>query len=259
MDGSSPGPSSPCDLSGRWIATEHQELDGLSVLEAAHVWYYFELSQTGSSGTIAKGLDCGENVAAISSAGANESDTKAWPAFQKKLAAALQGVTFTSTASGSECRISFKQFYTVIGATVPYYLDPSTTLPTASQQASGSTPGWEDWDNDGNPGITENSTGLVSGQLFLCARRSAIWSGTIATSASTFQLSDNWTDEADDLGYSPSTAGLLEAQAGKYSDQTTQLVEFARLSATQATGDDDAICTAIRSLAPTLTPHGAGN
>jgi hypothetical protein len=259
MDGSSPSPSGPCDLSGRWIASNHQELDGLGVLEAAHIWFYFELNQTGTAGTIAKGLDCGENVAAISSAGANETDTKAWPAFQTKIAAALKGVTFTSKASGTGCSVSFKQFYTVIGATVPYYLDPSTTLPTASQQASGSTPGWEDWDNDGNPGVTMNSTGLVNGQLFLCARRSASWSGTVAASPSTFKLSDNWSDEPDDLGYSPSNAGLLQAQAGKYSDQTTQFVEFARLSATQATGSDDAICSAIRSLAPTLTPSGAGN
>jgi len=259
MDGASPSSSGPCDLTGHWIASGHQELDGLGVLEAAHVWYYFELSQTGSAGVITKGMDCGENVAAISSGGANESSTKAWPAYQTKSAAALAGVTFTSTASGSSCTVAFAQFYTVIGATVPYYLNPSTTLPTASQQATGTTPGWEDWDNDGNPGVTQNSTGLVDGQLYLAARRSSTWSGTIAASASTFQLSDNWTDDPDDLGYSPSTAGLLTSQAGKYSDETTQFVQFARLSDSQASGSDDSICTAVRSLAPTLTPSGAGD
>jgi hypothetical protein len=248
-------PASPCDLSGRWIASEHEVLNGLGAQEAAHFWYYFELSQTGGTGTVTKGLFCGNNVTAISSLGANETDPKAWPSFQAKVQEA--GRTFTSTAAASGCSVSFEQFYSVIGATVPYYLDPTTTMPTASQQATSTTPGWEDWDDDGNPGITENSTGLVTGQLYLCNRWSTVWSGAIAASAPTFQLSDNWTTDPDDLGYSGSS--LLTTQAGKDSDESLQFVQFARLSATQATGDDDSICTAIRSLAPSLTPSGAGN
>ena len=35
-------------------------------------------------------------------------------------------------------------------------------------------------------------------------------------------------------------------------------VEFARLDANQASGDDAAICKAIIELAPTLTPQAAG-
>ena len=30
-----------------------------------------------------------------------------------------------------------------------------------SQQAGGSAPGWEDWDQDGQPGYTMNITGLL--------------------------------------------------------------------------------------------------
>jgi hypothetical protein len=256
-DAASNAPAGPCDLTGRWIASDHQVLDGLSVLEAAHVWYYLELTQSGSAGAITRALDCGENVSAISPSGANETCTKAWPAYQSKVGAALQGVAFTSTTSGSGCAVSFKPFYTVIGATVPYYLDPSRPLPDAG--AAGSSPGWEDWDHDGNPGVTQNSTGLVVGALYLSARRGSSWSGKIAASATTFKLTNNWIVEQFDFGYSPSSAGLLTSQAGKYSDQTTQFIELARLSASQATGNDDSVCSAIRTLAPTLTPSGAGN
>ncbi len=254
-EGGSVGPKSACDLTGRWIASDHQVLNGLGAQEAAHVWYYFELTQNGDVGSITKGMDCGENVSAISAVGANETSTKAWPAYQAKIV--LAGRKFTSTASGSGCTVTFDKAYQVIGATVPYYLDPSTTMPTASQQATGSTPGWEDWDNDGNPGVTQNSTGLVTGQLYLAARRSTIWSGPISASPSTFKLTDDWTNDPDDLGYNGSS--LLTTQAGKDSNTSLQFIEFARLSATQATGSNDSICMAIRSLAPTLTPSGAGN
>ena len=250
-----PDATSPCDLSGRWIATDHQVQTGLGAQEAAHTWYYLELGQTGSAGTVAKGLDCGENVRGISAVAANVDYPNTWPALLTKVA--QTGRTFTSTGAASGCAVSFEKYYMVLGATVSFYKDPSQTMPTASQQAMGTTPGWEDWDKDGNPGITMNTTGLVTGQLYIAARRSTIWSGTVAASASEFRLADNWTSETDTLGYSGSS--LLTSPSSKDNNASLHFVEFARLAATQATGDDATTCAAIRMLAPSLTPSAAGN
>ncbi len=251
----SDGPTSPCDLSGRWIATDHEVSTGLGAQEAAHTWWYLELSQTGSAGTVTKGLDCGQNVRGISAVAANVDYPNTWPALLTKVT--QTGRTFTSTGAASGCAVTFEKYYVVLGATVSFYMDPSQTMPTVSQKATSTTPGWEDWDNDGNPGITLNTTGLVTGQLYISTRESTIWSGTVAASSSTFQLADNWTSETDTLGYNGSS--LLTSPSSKDNDASLHFVEFARLSATQATGDDATTCTAIRSLAPSLTPSGAGN
>jgi hypothetical protein len=130
-------------------------------------------------------------------------------------------------------------------------------MPTASQQATSTTPGWEDWDNDGHPGFTTNVTGLATGQIYLATRRWTLWSGTIAAGASTFKLADDWNAETDTLGYSGSS--LLTSPSSKDNNTSLHFVEFAHLAATQATGDDATTCAAIRMLAPSLTPSAAGN
>jgi hypothetical protein len=250
-----PGPTSPCDLSGRWIATDHQVSTGLGAQEAAHTWWYLELGQTGSAGTVTKSLYCGGNVRGISAVAASVDFPKAWPTLLAKVK--QTGRAFTSTGAASGCAVSFEKSYLVESATVSFYTDPSQTMPTVSQQATSTTPGWEDWDNDGHPGMTMNTTGLVTGQLYLATRMSIIWSGTVAAGASAFKLADNWSLENDTLGYSGSS--LLTSPSSKDNDASLHFVEFARLSATQATGDDATTCTAIRSLAPSLTPSAAGN
>jgi hypothetical protein len=252
-DDGGPGATSACDLSGRWIATDHQVSTGLGAQEAAHTWYYLELRQTGGAGTVTRGLDCGENVRGISSVAANVDYPKTWPALLTKVM--QTGRTFTSTTTASGCSVSFEKYYVVLGATVSFYLDPSQTLPTASQQATSTTPGWEDWDNDGNPGFTLNTTGLVTGQLYMATRRWTLWSGNVAAGASTFKLADDWSNETDLLGYNGSP--LLTAASSRDNDASLHFIEFARLTATQATGDDATTCTAIRSLASSLTPSAA--
>jgi hypothetical protein len=252
---SNPGPSSPCDLGGRWIATDHEVATGLGAQEAAHTWLYLELTQTGSAGTVTRGLDCGQNVRGISSVAADVDYPKAWPALLTK--DKQTGRTYTSVAGASGCTVAFEKFYSVIGATVPFYTDPSQAMPTVSQQATSTTPGWEDWDDDGNPGITMSTTGLVTGQLYVATRGSTVWSGSVAASASTFQLADDWNAETDTLGYDGSS--LLTSPSSRDNDASLHFVQFARLASTQATGDDATTCAAIRMLAPSLTPRAAGN
>jgi hypothetical protein len=246
-----------CDLSGRWIATDHTVATAIGAEEASHTWYYFELTQSGGSGTVSKGLDCGQNVRGISAVSADVDYQKAWPAMLTK---DLQtGRKFTSAASSSGCSVSFEKRYTITGATVAFYTDPSQAMPMPSDQATSTTPGWEDWDNDGNPGITMNVTGLATGQIYIAIREWNLWSGTIATGASTFKVADSWDSEQDLLGYTGSSLLTETASGTRDNDNSLHFVQFARLGPTQATGDDPTICASIRTLAPTLTPDAAGN
>ncbi len=247
--------TSGCDLTGRWLATDREVADGLGAQEAAHTWLYYEISQTGSALTVTKGLNCGQDAVGISAASANIDYPKSWPAMQTKVT--QTGRKGTSASSSSGCAVSFDKMYQVLGATVSTYLDPSTTLPTASQEATATTPGWEDWDNDGNPGCTLNVSGLATGQIYLATRSWNEFSGTIPAGSTNFTLADNWDSDQDLLGYSGSSLLTATTSGTRDNDASLHFVQFARLDATQATGSDDAICAAIRMLAPTLTPKAA--
>ena len=250
-----PSSTTACDLSGRWLATDRQVAAALGVQEATHTSYYLEISQTGSQATVTRGLDCGGNIRPISAVGANSDYPKLWPAM---LTLDTQtGRTATSVAMSSGCSVSFDKRYLVMGATVPYYEDPSQTLPTTSQQATASSPGWEDWDQDGNPGYTVNVTGFLTGQVYLATRTASAWSGTIAAGASTFKLADKWNTEQALLGYNGSSLLTSATAAVPDNDASLHFVQFARLNASQAAGDDAATCAAVRSLAGTLTPDAA--
>ena len=167
------------------------------------------------------------------------------------------GRKFTSKASATGCAIAFEKRYSVVGATVAFYKDPNRTLPTLAEQAMATTPGWEDWDQDGNPGYTLNVTGLTTGKIFIVSRVWNAWSGSVAAGASRLKLADDWNEDTDLLGYDGSSL-LTETSAGtRDNDASFHFVEFARLGATQATGDEATTCAAIRMLAATLTPDAA--
>jgi hypothetical protein len=54
------------------------------------------------------------------------------------------------------------------------------------------------------------------------------------------------------------TTALLKTKPDVSHNPSHNFVDFARLSADQAVGDDTAICDAVKALAATLTPHAAG-
>ena len=250
-----PSMTTACDLTGRWLATEHQVVAALGAQEATHTFYYLEIAQTGSQAAVTKGLDCGGNIRGISAVAANSDYQKTWPALLTH--DAQTGRKATSVTMSPGCSVSFEKRYAVIGATVPYYEDPSKPLPMTSQQATGSSPGWEDWDQDGNPGYTVNVTGFLTGQVYLATRMASAWSGSVPASASTFKLADKWSTEQALLGYSGSSLLTAATTASPDNNASLHFVQFARLSASQATGDDAATCAAVRSLTGSLTPDAA--
>ncbi len=249
------GSAGPCDLSGRWLVALSTVTDALGASQAAHEWYYDEIAQSAALVTVSKGLVCGKNVRALSAASGNADLPKAWPAMMANLSDTGRKGTSMPTSGG--CQVSFAQKYEVMSATESYYVDPSTTLPTASQQASGSMPGWLDWDQDGQPGYTMSITGLAAGQIYMVDRTRYALSGAISASASSFNLAVDWSNEQDVLGVNGPPILSETAAAVKDSDASQHFATFVRLTDSQATGSDADVCSAIRSLAPSLAPKAS--
>lgn len=247
-------PADPkCDLSGRWLVVQRSVEEGLSVQQALRNWMYFEFSQSGQDVTATRGLDCGFDVVPLSAVAGAADLHKAWPKIMENNPMTGRKATITPTSSG--CTVSFPPYITVYGV-IPtsYYRDSSHSLPTPSDHGAATMPGWEDWDADGNPGITYNISGIATGQVFYSARQTNTWSGSIGQSSNSFILSLAPKHENDQLGYNGSP--FLTTQSTLAADKTLHIVEFARLNETQATGNDTATCDAVRMLATTLAPKG---
>jgi hypothetical protein len=242
-------------MSGPWLFTMHKTTDGLGNLQYVHTYLYYEIQQQGDSFTVKKSLVCGLDVIGGGAFAVTVSYAGAQAGIMKNVVS-HNGRTGTSVMAAGGCKIDFAKQYTVMGATLPYYLDPSTTLPSAQDMAASGKPGWEDWDGDGNPGITGVLTGTITGKIFTAAREWGTMSGSVPNLASAFKLPLNWDQEPNVMAYDGSP--FLTSTAVRAADASLHFVQFARLQPNQAMGDDAALCKGLVALAPMLTPEAAG-
>lgn len=250
----SPAGSRSCDLSGRWIQTTHKTTDGLGNLQYAHNFLYYEIAQQGDAFTVSKSLLCGTSVAG-GGAFAVTVDFSG-PAASLRQRVNHNGRKGTSTPAANGCQINFDKQYMVFGATLPHYLDPATPLPSAEEPASGAQPGWEDWDGDGQPGITGVCSGTVAGKIFVAPREWTTLSGSVPDISAVFKLTLSWDQEPNVLAFDGSP--FLGSSAVRAADASLHFVQLARLANDQATGDDAAICKSVVELAAVRTPEAAG-
>src|SRR5580700_6042480 len=125
-------PTSPqCDMNGRWLVAQRVLADALGQTQASHNWFYYEVVQNADQLTVTKGLHCGYDVVAVSALGANVSSEACWPDFLQYDSDTGRAGTMEVTPSG--CMLGVEKRYTVRGATVSYYQDPTTILPTVSE------------------------------------------------------------------------------------------------------------------------------
>ncbi len=244
--------SASCDMNGRWLVAQRVLADALGQTQASHNWFYYEITQNADQVTVTKGLHCGYEVVAVSALGASVNSQKSWPAFLTHDTDTGRKGTMEVTSSG--CQLGIEKRYTVRGATVAFYSDPNQAMPTMSEKAAGSTPGWEDWDADGNPGIslTVSEGGSALGTLYCAQRDWNQFDGSVAANATKFSVPVTWAPDQDALGYSGSS--LVTQSSVPDTDAAQHYVWFAKLGPTQATGDDPTICASVRSLVSTLTP-----
>ncbi|MFM2416054.1 MAG: hypothetical protein RL385_777, partial [Pseudomonadota bacterium] len=165
-----PTGSGPCDLSGRWLVTERAQSSAYGAQQVSLTWHYMEISQQGDALTVAKSLVCGgsTNSAPGEVFEVHMDDRRAWPGYQAHTN--YDGRKGSSRPNGTGCDVAFERGGLIRGMTVDYYKDSSHGLPTVDQQENGATPGWADWDNDGNPGVTMVVTGVASGSIYTALR-----------------------------------------------------------------------------------------
>jgi hypothetical protein len=246
--------SGACNLSGHWLISLRTVAQGLGVRQAGVWWHYYELEQSGSDLNVKQGLVCGSEVYPVDIlAAAVEFRASFDSIVQKNSHAGRRG---TVAVSGDKCSVTFQRAYTIVGATASHYANPMTQLPSLEQRATGSTPGWEDWDADGQPASSLNVSGIVAGTRYTVLRVWSDWKGTIAPGATSFKLSvPEWGQDEAILG---ATSDLLKMTGVPDADAKLHFAQLARLTPDQVQGDAVAICASIRSLAPTLTADANG-
>jgi hypothetical protein len=250
----SSAPASSCDMTGRWLVALHKVTDGLGNLQYVHNYLYYEIAQSGDAFSVTKSLYCGTDVVGGGAFAVTVDYRGAAAGVMKRVS--HDGRKGTSTSAAEGCMVSFEKQYSVQGATVPYYLDPSTTLPSADQPAMNGQPGWEDWDEDQHPGITGHCEGTVTGQIYTAARDWTSYTGAVPDVASAIKLSMSWDQEPNVMAFDGSP--FLGSSAVRAADASLHFAQLARLKEDQATGDDASICQSVVSLAPMLTPDAAG-
>jgi hypothetical protein len=240
-----------CNLTGKWLVTERFGMEGLGAKQAAYNWFYVELAQSGNQLTYKKSLSCGANVTGIGIPVIMD-DSKAWPAYTRNPAYAGRKGTVDKVSNG--CMVHIEKDAVVRGATVAHYRDTNVALPKLAEQATADKPGWEDWDEDGQPAVTLNITSLSSGKLMAVMRNWTEYSGVVTEGARLMSMRLDWGQSRSTL---KADNDFLRSDASRDPDQSRTVVEWGRMTDEQAAGDDPTICQSVRDLAKTLTPNAS--
>jgi hypothetical protein len=282
------GSAATCDVSGYWLAVQHAVAVSDGFKEVSHFYFYYELAQSGNNVTVKHGLHCGLNVVKdpmnLLGGGDSVSTPAAGPALlarqdegQKYGALAARTGTMTPKAGG--CEFHLAKYVTVRGATLPYYAIPSSdgTLPAMSTSmpvASGcganfsncTTPGSEDWDNDGNPGITLSVSGTATGNIYAAQRDFSEMFGIVKPGATKFEVgtvdsSGNLAEGPEQyaLGYGNGCNGLcglssMPDTCPSGGCAAEYFVDWVKLSSPPASTNTD-ICMYVLNNAPTVAPR----
>ncbi len=243
-----------CDMNGRWLVAQRVLATAIGQDQAAHNWFYYEIRHEGANTIVTKGLHCGFEVIKKSALSAAVDSSGAWTALMER--SNSNGRKGTYVKAGAGCNLTLAKEYVVRGATVPYYLTPGNPLPAKDKPALNGQPGWEDWDGDGNPGISlKASSALASGTLYVEQRDWTQYSGATSGTATKFKVSITYNGEQVALGRAAGAPQAIETASAPSADATQHYAWFAKLADGQATGADAEICKAVRTLKDTLVPE----
>jgi hypothetical protein len=251
-----PRPRDPeCDLNGRWLLAQRNLLSlPLGECQAIHTWYYYEIRHDGESFTVAKGLHCGYEAVKKSGQSANVSNPAMWPAMLTNMTSSGRTGTFVKQAD--QCRLTLPIEYVIRGATVSYYREPTTTLPVMGSAAAGPggmPPGWEDWDNDSNPGFSLNiNSPLAKGTVYMSTRDSNAVDNVAPLSSALFKVLMTFTTTQSTLGTAPGSSPLITQGGMPFAGADSHFTYFQRLTDGQATGTETQICEQVRTLKDSL-------
>jgi hypothetical protein len=187
-----------CDLTGKWISVRRMITFALEkvVEQSIHNFQYWEIEQTGTEAEVKVGLRCGVIIKDRSQP--SYSTITASPGMFDGLTRNCRGDGRRAVAGAvdsGECYVAFEKRYLVRGATVDYFIDPEVPLQEARSPAEGDTPGWEDWDGDGFPGVTFTIAGVANGDLYVAQRDWTEWEGLVPREAERFRMDLSWNTE----------------------------------------------------------------
>jgi hypothetical protein len=253
-DARPPSGTRPCDLGGRWLVSQRVMAVAIGQQQIAHNWFYYEIRQSGDDVVIERGLHCGFEVVKKTALAASVDSSGAWPSLLVHNSSA--GRRGRYAAEGAGCRLQLAREYTVRGATLPHYADPAHALPGRNDKAEAGKPGWEDWDGDGQPGISlKVSSPLASGTLYTCQRDWTEYDGETAAGANKLKVAIRYGGEQVALGRSAGSAQAIESSSTASSNPEEHFAYLHRLADGQATGTPEAICAAVRALRASLVPE----
>jgi hypothetical protein len=254
-----------CQLQGKWISVQRTlslALNG-KIQQAGHSWDYWEFEQTGTKVTVTKGLKCGVGMIDRTQPSYSRvlSGESLWKALTKHIFNTDRKGVYGRYQS-DQCFLGFEHWYLVRGATVPYFIDhPDVSIDEAKTKAEGDTPGWEDWDQDGKPGVTYGLAGIATGELFVAQREWSEYFGPTVKNAVSFKLKDAWNVEQVVIDKSPET--LPSADSWPSTEPGENFVVFVRVDTLKnsngsklwdvpADADDETICEKMRSVKDTV-------
>ncbi|MET0593454.1 MAG: hypothetical protein ABW133_12190 [Polyangiaceae bacterium] len=252
MDAPVPTPKDPeCNLNGRWILAQRNLLSlPLSQCQAIHTWYYYEIRHEGEGFTVTKGLHCGYEAVKKSSQSASVSNPDMFAAMTTNMKST--GRTGTFIKQTDKCKLTLPIEQVIRGATVSYYQNTANALPAMGSAAAGpggNPPGWEDWDNDMNPGFSLNiNSPLAKGTLYLATRDTNGIDNTTALSMTTFKVLSTFTTSQSVLGTAAGSSPLITQGGTPYANAESHFTYFRKLQDNEAVGTDLEICAAIRTL-----------
>ncbi|HMI89432.1 MAG TPA: hypothetical protein VK550_35400, partial [Polyangiaceae bacterium] len=221
-----------CDLNGRWLLTQRNLLS-LPALQcqATHTWYYYEVRHDGEGFTVTKGLHCGYESVKKSSQSANVVNMEMWPAMLANVSSAGRTGTFVKQAD--KCHLTLPVEYVIRGATVSHYRDPANPLPVMGSAAAGPggmPPGWEDWDNDSNPGFSLNiNSPLAKGTLYLATRDTNAIDNVTPLSSAVFKVLMTFTTLQATLGTAPGSSPLITSGGTPWDGPDSHFTYFMKL------------------------------
>lgn len=149
-----------CDMSGLWFVRMTTVSQALGAAQFANIWYYVQLQQEGEQVTVVDHFDCGIEVATVAG------PVRLMPATTRALIAhnSQVGREGTMRKNGDACELEMERFWSVRGLDedADFLPEPRTRddvgiadlADTAPLPTPDAPQGEQDWDGDGNPGIT---------------------------------------------------------------------------------------------------------
>ena len=178
-------PRPPCDMTGVWIVEEHTWFSSLGADQHRTRWYYQRISQVGDRFVVDDYLDCGFLMTGTTTVTLS-SQVLARLVTEQVSGLGRQG---TSRLLDGPCQFALDVAYEILGANRATFLsdvwrvgDPALPLNQFPPLPDG-PPGMEDWDLDGNPGVTLES-GL--GRQYVAQRSWSAYSGIREANSSEF-------------------------------------------------------------------------